>query len=316
MLRKVIPALLAAGLLSGAAGAAQAADKIALVVSTLNNPFFVTLEDGAKAKAKELGYDLIVLDSQNDPAKELSNVEDVLDQNIKVLLLNPADSEAAKASVRAADAKKVPVITLDRSVNGVAVVSHIASDNVAGGKMAGDLIAQKLGGKGNVVELTGVPGTDAARDRSKGFLEAMAAAPGLKVVASQTANFDRTQGLNVMENILQAHPDIDAVFAANDEMALGAAKAILEAKRKIVVVGFDGTARRRGGDQERSDVRLYRSAAGDNRQPRRRSGRQGDQGPDSSDEHAGSADSDQAVRQPGSARSSRTAAQLNPRGSN
>jgi len=143
--------------------------------------------------------------------------------------------------VRAADTKKVPVITLDRGVNGVAVTSHIASDNVAGGKMAGDLIAQKLGGKGNVVELTGVPGTDAARDRSKGFQEAMAAAPGLKLVASQTANFDRTQGLNVMENILQAHPAIDAVFAANDEMALGAIKAIQEAKRKIIVVGFDGT---------------------------------------------------------------------------
>jgi ribose transport system substrate-binding protein len=241
MLRKLIPALLAAGLLSGAAGAAQAADKIALVVSTLNNPFFVTLENGAKDKAKELGYDLIVLDSQNDPAKELANVEDVLNQSIKALLLNPADSDAAKASVRAAIAKNVPVLTLDRAANGVTVASHIASDNVAGGKMAGDLIAQKLGGKGNVVELQGVPGTSAARDRSKGFMEAMAAAPGLKVVASQTANFDRTQGLNVMENILQAHPDIDAVFAANDEMALGAVKAIQEAKRKIVVVGFDGT---------------------------------------------------------------------------
>ena len=237
----MIPALVAAGLLSGAVGAARAANKIALVVSTLNNPFFVTMEDGAKAKAKELGYDLIVLDSQNDASKELSNVEDVLDQNVKVLLLNPADSEASKASVRAADRKKVPVITLDRGVNGIAVTSHIASDNVAGGKMAGDLIAQKLGGKGNIVELTGVPGTDAARERSKGFQEAMAAAPGLKLVASQTANFDRTQGLNVMENILQAHPGIDAVFAANDEMALGAIKAIKEAKRKIVVVGFDGT---------------------------------------------------------------------------
>ncbi|MGA2792973.1 MAG: ribose ABC transporter substrate-binding protein RbsB [Roseiarcus sp.] len=241
MLRKLIPALLAAGLLSGAAGAAQAADKIALVVSTLNNPFFVTLENGAKAKAKELGYDLIVLDSQDNPAKELANVEDVLNQNIKALLLNPADSDAAKASARAAVAKNVPVISLDRAVNGVAVTSHIASDNVGGGKMAGDLIAEKLGGKGDVVELQGIPGASAARDRNKGFLEAMAAAPGLKVVASQTANFDRAQGLTVMENILQAHPSIDAVFAANDEMALGAIKAIQAAKRNIVVVGFDGT---------------------------------------------------------------------------
>jgi ribose transport system substrate-binding protein len=220
---------------------AHAADKIALVVSTLNNPFFVTLQNGAQAKAKELGYDLVVLDSQNDPAKELANVEDVLNQHIKVLLLNPADSDAAKSSVRAANEKKVPVLTLDRSASGGKVISHIASDNVAGGKLAGDLIAKKLGGKGNVVELQGVPGASAARDRGQGFHKAMSGAPGIKVVASQPADFDRTKGLNVMENILQAQPKIDAVFAQNDEMALGAIKAIQAAKRDIIVVGFDGT---------------------------------------------------------------------------
>jgi ribose transport system substrate-binding protein len=220
---------------------ARAADKIALVVSTLNNPFFVTLQNGAQAKAKELGYDLVVLDSQNDPAKELANVEDVLNQHIKVLLLNPADSDAAKSSVRAANEKKVPVLTLDRSASGGKVISHIASDNVAGGKLAGDLIAKKLGGKGNVVELQGVPGASAARDRGQGFHKAMSGAPGIKVVASQPADFDRTKGLNVMENILQAQPKIDAVFAQNDEMALGAIKAIQAAKRDIIVVGFDGT---------------------------------------------------------------------------
>lgn len=241
MLRKAIPFVVGAGLLFGASAAALAADKIALVVSTLNNPFFVSLRDGAQAKAKALGYDLVVLDSQNDPAKELANVEDVLRQGVKVLLLNPADSDAAKASVRAADEKKVPVITLDRAANGIKVASHIASDNVAGGKLAGELIVKQLGGKGNVVELQGIPGASAARDRGQGFHQAMSAAPGIKIVASQSADFDRTKGLNVMENILQAQPKIDAVFAHNDEMALGAIKAIQAAKRHIVVVGFDGT---------------------------------------------------------------------------
>jgi ribose transport system substrate-binding protein len=241
MLRKISRVIVAVALFCGAAGAAHAADKIALVMSTQNNPYFVTLAEGAKTKAKELGYDLVVFDSQNDTAKELSNVEDALNQNVKALLLNPVDSDAARTGIREAEAQKIPVLTLDRAANGITVTSHIASDNVAGGKLAGDLIVQQLNGKGNVVELQGQPGTDAARDRSKGFHQAMATANGIKIVASQPANFDRTQGLNVMENIIQAHPKIDAVFAANDEMALGAIKAIQAANLKIIVVGFDGT---------------------------------------------------------------------------
>ena len=241
MIRNMFHVIVVAALSCVAAGAARAADRIALVVSTLNNPYFVSLADGAKAKAKELGYNLVVLDSQNDTAKELSNVEDALNQNVKALLLNPVDFAAARAAVREAEAQKVPVLTLDRSAKGVTVTSHIASDNVAGGKLAGELIVKALNGKGNVVELQGQPGTDAARDRSTGFRQALAAAPGLKIVASQPANFDRTQGLNVMENILQAHPKVDALFAADDEMALGAIKAIQAARLKVVVVGFDGT---------------------------------------------------------------------------
>ena len=241
MIRNMFHVIVVAALSCVAAGAARAADRIALVVSTLNNPYFVSLADGAKAKARELGYNLVVLDSQNDTAKELSNVEDALNQNVKALLLNPVDSAAARAAVREAEAQKVPVLTLDRSAKGVTVTSHIASDNVAGGKLAGELIVKALNGKGNVVELQGQPGTDAARDRSTGFRQALAAAPGLKIVASQPANFDRTQGLNVMENILQAHPKVDALFAADDEMALGAIKAIQAARLKVVVVGFDGT---------------------------------------------------------------------------
>ncbi|EKV28156.1 Ribose ABC transport system, periplasmic ribose-binding protein RbsB [Caenispirillum salinarum AK4] len=241
-MRKVLMAAAASAALLGSSVAAQAADTMALVVSTLNNPFFVTLKEGAESKAKELGYDLLVLDSQNDPAKELANVEDVLNQDIEVLLINPTDSDAVRSSVRAANRKDVPVVTLDRAANGGDVVSHIASDNVAGGKMAGELIVEALDGQGKVVELQGVPGTSAARDRGQGFHEAVEPVEGIEVVASQPANFDRTKGLNVMENILQAQPEIDAVFAHNDEMALGAIKAVQASGRDIIVVGFDGTA--------------------------------------------------------------------------
>lgn len=219
--------------------ASASAERIGLVISTQNNPFFVTLKEGAEAKAKELGHDLIVLDSQDNPAKELGNVEDLLVKGVDVLLINPTDSDAVVSSVKAANRSKIPVVTLDRAANGGNVVSHVASDNVLGGEMAGNFIVEKLEGKGKVVELEGIPGTTAARDRGTGFNKA--AAGKLEVVAKQAADFDRTKGLNVMENILQAQPEIQAVFAHNDEMALGALKAIEASGRDIFVVGFDAT---------------------------------------------------------------------------
>ncbi len=213
---------------------------IGLAISTLNNPFFVDLEAGAKAKADELKVKLVTLDSQDDSAKEMSNVEDLINQGVDIIMINPTDSDAVKSAVEAANKANIPVITLDRGANGGVVASHIASDNVAGGKLAGEYIVELLGGKGNVVELEGIPGASAARDRGQGFNEAIKG-KDIKVVAKQTANFDRAQGLSVMENILQAQPEIDAVFAHNDEMALGAIEAIKAAKREILVVGFDAT---------------------------------------------------------------------------
>ncbi|MEG1364565.1 MAG: ribose ABC transporter substrate-binding protein RbsB, partial [Cetobacterium sp.] len=218
----------------------EAATKVGLVVSTQDNPFFVTLKEGAVNKAKELGYEIVVLDSQNDPSKELGNVEDLLVKGIDVLLINPTDSDAVVSAVKAANRSKVPVVTLDRGANGGKVVSHIASDNVAGGKMAGEFIVSQLNGKGKVVELEGIPGTTAARDRGNGFNEA--AKGKLDIVARQAADFDRTKGLTVMENILQAQPEVNAVFAHNDEMALGAVRALEAAgKSNVIIVGFDAT---------------------------------------------------------------------------
>ena len=211
-----------------------------MVVSTLNNPFFVSLKEGAEQKAKDMGMELVVLDSQNDPAQELANVEDLLTQGVSLILINPTDSDAVGNAIIAANNKNVPVVTLDRGANQGEVVSHIASDNVAGGVMAGEHIVSLLGGKGKVVELEGIAGTSAARDRGQGFNDAIAGTE-IEVVAKQVADFDRTQGLSVMENILQAQPEIDAVFAHNDEMALGAQKAIEASGREIISVGFDAT---------------------------------------------------------------------------
>jgi ribose transport system substrate-binding protein len=237
---KRILAIVTAFIAITAMSAFSAQKPVGLVVSTLNNPFFVTLKDGAEAKAKELGVQLVVLDSQNDPAKEIANVEDLLSRGVAVILINPTDSDAVGNAIRIANRAKVPVITLDRGANAGQVVSHIASDNVAGGKMAGNYIVQRLGKKSNVVELEGIPGTSAARDRGKGFNEALKGTQ-IEVIARQTADFDRTKGLNVMENILQAQPVINAVFAHNDEMALGALRAIQASGRQIMVVGFDAT---------------------------------------------------------------------------
>lgn len=232
--------LLAATLGLALGANAIAKETIALTISTLDNPFFVTLKEGAEKKAKELGYELVVLDSQNDPAKELANVEDVAVRGAKVLLINPTDSDAVGNAVAIANKKNIPVITLDRGANKGVIVSHIASDNVAGGKMAGDFIAEKVGKKAPVIQLEGIAGTSAARERGEGFKQAVASNE-FNLLASQPADFDRTKGLNVMENLLASHGSAKAVFAQNDEMALGALRAIKAAGKEILVVGFDGT---------------------------------------------------------------------------
>ncbi len=221
-------------------GSALAQETIALTVSTLDNPFFVSLRDGAQKKADELGYKLIVLDSQNDPSKELSNVEDLTVRGAKVLLINPTDSTAVSNAVAIANRNKIPVITLDRGAAKGEVVSHIASDNIAGGKMAGDFIAQKLGNGAKVIQLEGLAGTSAARERGEGFKQAIKEHK-FDVLASQPADFDRTKGLNVTENLLASKGAVQAIFAQNDEMALGALRAIGAAGKKVLVVGFDGT---------------------------------------------------------------------------
>ena len=212
---------------------------IGLSVSTLNNPFFVTLVEGAKRAAGTAGIQMTVADAGDDAAKQTSDIEDLVASGISVLIVNPVDSDAVTGAVEAAKAKGVKVISVDRAVNGVEIDCQIASDNVLGAELATQYIVDTLGEGVKVAELEGVTGASAAIDRSQGFHNV--ADTKLKVVSSQTANFARTEGMSVMENMLQANPDIQAVFAANDEMALGAMEAISGAGKQIMVVGFDAT---------------------------------------------------------------------------
>ncbi|MEE3955296.1 ribose ABC transporter substrate-binding protein RbsB [Peribacillus frigoritolerans] len=212
--------------------------KVGVSISTLNNPFFVSLKDGIEKEAKEKGMKVTVVDAQDDTAKQISGIEDLILQKVDVLLVNPTDSAAISSAVKDANDAGIPVITIDRSSDEGDIETFISSDNVAGGEMAAEYLVKELGEKAKVVELEGVSGASATRERGKGFHNI--ADKQLEVLTSQTAEFDRTKGLNVMENILQGNKDIQAVFAHNDEMALGAIEAIKAAGKDIIVVGFDG----------------------------------------------------------------------------
>ena len=210
---------------------------IGFSVSTLNNPFFVTLSEGAEAKAEEEGADLIVVDAGDDAAKQTSDIEDLISRNIIVLIVNPVDSDAVAPAVQDAVAAGIKVISVDRVVNGVDVDCAIASDNVEGARMATEYMVSLIGEGAKTAEIQGTSGASATIDTGEGFH--LVADEQLDVVSSQTANFSRSEGMTVMENILQAQPDLKGVFAHNDEMALGAVEAI--GNRDIVVVGFDAT---------------------------------------------------------------------------
>ncbi|MGV9271964.1 ABC transporter permease/substrate-binding protein [Streptomyces griseosporeus] len=221
---------------------AAANPRIGLALSTLNNPFFVQIEAGARAEAKRLGVDLTVTDAQNDASQQANQLQNFTSSGVDAIVVNPVDSDAAGPAVRAAGKADIPVIAVDRGVNKAQTKALVASDNVAGGELAAKTIAGKLGGHGKIVILQGQAGTSAARERAQGFAQGLKAYPGIEVVAQQPADFDRTKGLDVMSNLLQAHPDVQGVIAANDEMALGAVKALgSKAGKSVQVVGFDGT---------------------------------------------------------------------------
>jgi ribose transport system substrate-binding protein len=246
-LRQAVPGLLAIVALVPLASCSQSQDhgkdKIAVVISTLNNPWFVVLGETAKARAEELGYEAIVFDSENDTAKEATHFEDILASGYKAILFNPTDSDGSIANVRKATGAGVPVFCIDREINtNEAATSQILSDSYSGCVALGQYFVKVVGEDGKYVELLGLVGDNNTKNRSKGFHDVVDRYEGLTMVAQQSADFDRTKALEVMESMLQANPDINAVFCGNDAMAMGAYQALVAAGKdqQVKVFGFDG----------------------------------------------------------------------------
>ncbi|MFA6857136.1 MAG: substrate-binding domain-containing protein [Treponema sp.] len=210
-------------------------------VQDLGNQYWVKAADGVKAQCKAKGITCMVMNANTDPATELSNVENMIEKKVNAILLSPWDSDSGATAVKAANKAGIPVFVLDIGVTSGDYVSLIISDNKKGGEMAGEYMASLLPSGAEVAHITCQLGYVQPALRGTGFTEAATAA-GLKIVAKQPADSQRAMGMDVMQNLLQAHPDIAGVFCENDEMALGAVEAVAAAGKegKISIIGFDG----------------------------------------------------------------------------
>jgi len=216
---------------------------MAIVVSTLNNPWFVFLAETAAAKAKSLGYEAKIFDSQNSTATESDHFDNIIVSGFDAILFNSTDANGSVANVMKAKAAGIPVFCMDREVNSIdAPTSQILSDSYSGAVSIGKYFTRQLNKNGKYVELLGIVGDNNTWARSKGFHSVVDNYPGLTMVAQQSADFDRNKAMEVMESILQAHPDISGVFCGNDAMASGAYQALVAAGKadKVKVFGFDG----------------------------------------------------------------------------
>ncbi|MBN3764038.1 D-ribose ABC transporter substrate-binding protein [Burkholderia sp. Ac-20365] len=226
-----------------ASGAAQAANLIAIITPSHDNPFFKAEADTANARAKALGYDTIVLVHDDDANKQSNLVDTAIARGAKAIILDNAGSEASIAAVKKAKAAGIPSFLIDREINATGIaVSQIVSNNYQGAQLGGRAFVKALGEKGNYVELVGREADINAGIRSKGYHDVIDQFPNMKMVERQSANWSQTEAYRVMETILQSHPDIKGVIAGNDTMAMGASAALKAAKRAdVIVVGFDGS---------------------------------------------------------------------------
>ena len=236
-------------LISGLSGCKQTSEKkksnkIAVVISTLNNPWFVVLGESAAARARELGYEAQIFDSQNNSAKEAEHFDNIIAMGYDAILFNPTDADGSVQNVKRAKEAGIPTFCMDREINSRdAATTQLLSDNFTGCVKLGQYFVRQMDKKGNYVEILGLVGDNNTWNRSKGFHSVVDEFPELKMVAQQSADFDRNKAMDVMETIMQANPDIDAVFCGNDAMALGAYQAVLAAGKadKVKIFGFDGS---------------------------------------------------------------------------
>jgi ribose transport system substrate-binding protein len=224
--------------------------RIAFVLKTLNSPFFIEMQRGAEEAAKRLDVDLVVQAAEReiDVEKQMQIIENLIQARVSALAVTPSGSREVVPAVGKANEANIPVVIVDTRLDenaasqaGVKTVSFVGSDNFRGGLLIGEYLERASRGNARVVILEGIPGHETGDSRVRGFREAIKDSPGIRIIASQPANWERDQGFTVFQNMLQANPDLDTVFACNDMMALGAIEAIAAAGKtgKIRVLGFD-----------------------------------------------------------------------------
>lgn len=231
---------------NGSAGSdtSKKPQRMAVIISTLNNPWFVVLGETARDRAIELGYEATIFDSQNDTAKEAAHFDNAIAAGYSAIIFNPTDADGSIANVQRAKSAGIPVFCIDREINSSdAATTQLLSDNYSGCIALGKYFVDKVGEQGNYVELLGLVGDNNTWNRSKGFHSVVDRYPGLKMLSQQSADFDRNKALEVMESILQSQEEIQAVFCGNDAMAMGAYQALLAAGKadRVKVFGYDGS---------------------------------------------------------------------------
>ena len=249
---------------------------VALIMKTLNNPFFIEMQKGAEEAAERLSVNLIVQAAERevDVEKQMQIIENLIQRKVDAICISPSGSKEIVPAIVKANKANIPVLIVDTRVDaealqqaGARIAAFIGSDNVEGGRIAGEYIVKKLGGQGKVAVLEGIPGHETGDARLKGFHQAVDHESGIEIVVSQTANWERDQGFNVFQNILQSNPEVQALFACNDMMALGAIEAIAAARKtgEIIVVGFDAVEDARESIQKgemEGSIAQYPSAMG------------------------------------------------------
>ena len=240
---RLLMSVVALGLAGAMSSTAFAADTIAIITPSHDNPFFKAEADGAAAKAKELGYDTMVLVHDDDASKQNELFDSAIAAGVKAIILDNAGADASVAAIQKAKDKDIPSFLIDREITTTGVaVSQIVSNNYQGAQLGAEEFVKLMGEKGNYAELLGKESDTNAGIRSQGYHDVIDQYSDMKSVAQQTANWSQTEAYTVMESILQAHPDIKGVISGNDTMAMGAYAALEAAGRKdVIVVGFDGS---------------------------------------------------------------------------
>jgi len=244
--RRMAAWALLAALAAGACNRGKEDVTIALVTKAMDSEFWLMVAAGARAGAEErpgVKLTIVAPDREINVDQQVSILEDQVRRGVKALVVSPAGSAQVMSALELASSRGIPVVLIDTDAPFAKKVSYIGTDNRRGGQLAAKCLVDRLAGQGDVALISGVPGNESQDARAQGFIDAVAQVPGMKLVAQQPANSERSLGLTVMENMLTAHPDVRGVFATNDQMALGAMEA-LDARGlrgKVAIVGFDAT---------------------------------------------------------------------------